>query len=53
MYKVTYTIKNEDGYLIDKVKKFDIMQDACKFVREIVNKTKNTNIVGKPTVEND
>ena len=51
MYKVTYTIKNEDGFLVDKVKKFDVMQDACKFIRELVNRSGSTKIIGRPTVE--
>ena len=51
MYKVTYTIKNEDGFLVDKVKKFDVMQDACKFIRELVNRSGNNKIIGRPTVE--
>jgi hypothetical protein len=51
MYKVTYTIKNEDGFLVDKVKKFDVMQDACKFIRELVNRSGSASIVGRPTVE--
>lgn len=53
MYKVTYTIKNKDGYLVDKIEKFDVMQDACKFAREVINQTRNINVVGKPIVEND
>ena len=51
MYKVTYTVKNEDGFLVDKVKKFDFMQEACKFIRELVNRSGNSRIVGRPTVE--
>lgn len=52
MYKVTYTVKDKDGYLVDKVKKFDIIQDACKFIRELASR-ENSNIVGRPTVERD
>ena len=51
MYKVTYTIKNEDGFLVDKIKKFDVMQDACKFIRELVTRSGNNKIIGRPTVE--
>ena len=51
MYKVTYTVKNEDGFLVDKVKKFDVMQDACKFIRELVNRSGSINLIGRPTVE--
>lgn len=48
MYKVTYTVKNEDGFLIDKSRKFDLIQEACKFIRELNHSTK---IIGRPTVE--
>jgi hypothetical protein len=50
MYKVTYTIKGKDGYLVDKVRKFDVMQDACKFIREL-NGSGSTKIIGRPMVE--
>lgn len=48
MFKVTYTVKNETGYLVDKSKKFDMLQEAFKFVRELKN---NSKMVGKPTIE--
>lgn len=48
MYKVTYSIKNHDGYLVDKSKKFDTMQEACKFIREL---NRSSSIIGRPTVE--
>ena len=51
MYKVTYTVKDTDGYLIDKVKKFDIMQDACRFIRDLVNRSGSMKLVGRPMVE--
>lgn len=51
MYKVTYTVKDNDGYLVDKVKKFDVMQDACKFIRDLVNRSSSINLIGRPTVE--
>ena len=51
MYKVTYTVKDTDGFLVDKVKKFDVMQDACKFIRELVNRSASLKLVGRPMVE--
>ena len=48
MFKVTYTIKNENGFLVDKSKMFDMLQDAFKFVRELISTSK---AVGKPTIE--
>lgn len=51
MYKVTYTVKNDDGFLVDKTKKFDVMQDACKLIRDIAKNPNKYNVVGRPTVE--
>lgn len=48
MFKVIYTVKNENGYLVDKSKMFDMLQDAFKFVRELKG---NSKMVGKPTIE--
>lgn len=48
MFKVTYTIKNENGYLVDKSKTFDMLQEAFKFVREL---NSNSKMIGKPTIE--
>lgn len=50
MYKVTYTVKSKDGYLVDKTKKFEIMQDACKFIREL---NRSNTIIGRPMIERD
>lgn len=51
MYKVTYTVKNDEGFLVDKVKHFDIMQDACKFIRDLVNRSAALKLIGRPIVE--
>lgn len=48
MFKVTYTVKNETGFLVDKSKNFDVLQDAFKFIRELHS---NSKVVGKPTIE--
>ena len=48
MFKVSYIIKNENGYLVDKSKNFDMLQEAFKFVRELNSSSK---LVGKPTIE--
>lgn len=50
MYKVTYTVKNEDGYIVDKVKKFDQAKSAIAFMRQI---SKDSNLYGRPIFEND
>lgn len=48
MFKVTYTIKNENGFLVDKTKNFEMLREAFKFVREL---NSNSKMVGKPTIE--
>jgi hypothetical protein len=48
MFKVTYTVKNETGFLVDKSKNFEMLQDAFKFVRELKS---NSKMVGKPIIE--
>lgn len=48
MFKVTYTVKNETGFLVDKSKNFEMLQDAFRFVRELKS---NPKMVGKPTIE--
>jgi hypothetical protein len=46
MFKVIYTVKDKSGFLVDKTKKFDLMQDAFKFIRELQG-----SMIGKPTIE--
>jgi len=46
MFKVIYTVKDKNGFLVDKSRKFDLMQDAFAFIREV-----KANIIGKPTIE--
>lgn len=48
MFKVTYTIKNENGFLVDKAKNFEMLQEAFKFIREL---NSNSKMVGKPIIE--
>ena len=49
MFKVTYTIKNDNGYVVYKSKSFDMLQKAFKFIREL--NTSNIKMIGKPTIE--
>ena len=50
MYKLSYTVKDKNGYLVDKSKKFEIIQQAFLFIRE--QKVNNiTKLVGKPILE--
>jgi len=46
MFKVIYTVKDKNGFLVDKTKKFKLMQDAFAYIREV-----KATIVGKPTIE--
>lgn len=46
MVKVIYTVKDKNGFLVDKTKKFQMMKEAFVFLREISGTT-----VGKPTIE--
>lgn len=48
MYKITYTVKNKDGYLEDKTRSFDQMKVAITFMRAL---TGISNVVGKPILE--
>jgi hypothetical protein len=46
MFKVIYTVKDKNGFLVDKTKKFKLMQDAFAHIREV-----KAGIVGKPIIE--
>lgn len=46
--RVTYLIKNEDGFAIEKRLKFSTLTDAYVFIRLINH---NSNLVGKPILE--
>ena len=48
MVKVSYTIKDQNGYLVDKTKKFEQMKEAFVFIHSIKNAS-----VGKPMIERD
>lgn len=52
MIKTKYTIKNEHGFLVERTKKFQTLQEAMTFVRELSTKpSANSKLVGKPVVE--
>lgn len=52
MYKkqirVTYSIKNEEGYMVEKRLKFVTVDDAYTFIKLL---KQNINLVGKPVLE--
>ena len=46
-YRVTYFIKNDEGYIVEHRNKFVTMNEALSFLRDI----KRINLVGKPILE--
>ena len=46
MYKVIYTVKDNNGFLVDKSKKFERTQEALAFILSLQGKT-----IGKPTLD--
>lgn len=58
MYKVVYNAKNLNkdskkyGYVADLSRKFESLQDAFKYVRELRNGSdKNIQVLGMPVIE--
>ena len=49
MFKVTYTIKDEDKLIHDESATFRYLKDAFVFMRELL--TLGGKLVGKPTIE--
>lgn len=49
MYKVSYTVKNENGYLVEKTMKFSHLRSAMVYVRQL--NMGNSKVFGKPSVE--
>lgn len=47
-YRVVYTVKNENGYIVDKSKQFPTFGDAWTFVKLLKD---GGNLVGKPVFE--
>jgi len=45
--RVSYTIKNEDGYIVERRQKFPTMQDAIVFLHLI----RQSRLVGSPVIE--
>jgi hypothetical protein len=48
MFKVSYTLKDENKFLTDETAKFRYLQDAFDFMRRLLA---STGLVGKPTIE--
>jgi len=48
MFKVSYTLKDENKFLTDETVKFRYLQDAFVFMRLLLA---STGLVGKPTIE--
>lgn len=47
-YRVVYTVKSENGYIVDKSKQFPTFIDALVFVKLL---KEGGNLVGKPVFE--
>lgn len=47
-YRVVYSVKNENGYIVDKSKQFPTFLDACTFVKLL---KEGGNLIGKPVFE--
>lgn len=45
IYKISYTLRNEKGFIIDYSKKFESFCQMYEFIRELRN---SGNLVGKP-----
>lgn len=50
MFEVMYTVKDADGYLKEQKRKFQYLQDAIRFIRNITTGS-IAGIIGKPTIE--
>lgn len=48
MFKVTYTAKNKQGYLIDKNKDFKSLKEAFVYMKKIKAQSKT---IGQPILE--
>lgn len=46
--KVSYSIKSDDGFVVERTLKFVSVQDAFVYVKLL---KQNVNVVGKPFVE--
>lgn len=47
-YRVVYSVKNENGYIVDKSKQFPTFIDAMTYVKLL---REGGNLVGKPVFE--
>ena len=46
--RVIYSVKDENGYIVEKRLKFPTMQDAIVFLSYL---KQNSNLIGKPLLE--
>ena len=51
MYVISYTIKDVDGFLVDRKSKFDTFQLATNFMRDLRARTGQNKLVGVPMIE--
>jgi len=48
MFRVSYSVKDKNGYIVDKYLDIISFADVAKLVRKLVNDNK---IIGKPMIE--
>lgn len=46
--RVVYSVKNDDGFMVEKRQKFVTLKDAFVFVKLL---NQNINLIGKPVLE--
>jgi len=52
MFEVVYMIKDPNGYIKEQKAKFEMLQDAIRFVRNLThNNFTGVKLVGKPSIE--
>lgn len=52
MFEVAYMIKDTNGYIKEHKAKFELLQDAIRFIRSITHGNyAGAKIIGKPCIE--
>lgn len=47
IYKISYILKNENGFLVDYKKKFKSFSEMCDFIKKLKI---SGNLIGKPVI---
>ncbi len=46
--KISYSVKNEDGFMVDRKVKFVSLSEAYLYIKSL---KQNSNLIGKPVLE--